>query len=53
MKRHGDRYVTEHWTPHACLDFQRVLNLDSRTFDQFIKDDRHIFKKQFAEDNNL
>ena len=53
MKTLGARYVTENWTPHASLDLKRVFNLDSRTLDQFIKDDKHIFTKHFAEDKNL
>ena len=53
MKILGSRYLTEDWTPDTSWELKRHFNIGSRTLDQFIKDDRHIFTQNFAEDKNL
>ena len=53
MKTLGARYLTEDWTPETSWDLKCHFNIGSRTLDQFIKDDQHIFTQNFAEDKNL
>ena len=53
MKTLGARYLTEDWTPETSWDLKCHFNIGSRTLDQFIKDDKHIFTQNFAEDKNL
>ena len=53
MKQLGARYLTENWTPQVSNDLYNVFNCTSRSFKDFIVEDRHIFSRRFSEDKNL
>lgn len=52
MDHMATKYITEGWYPLISSDLES-FGLQSRTLDQFIAQDQHIFTKRFANDSAL
>ena len=53
MDHIGNRYKTEGWYPPLSSDLKNHFKTQSRTFEQFIDQDRNIFERRFINDRDL